>query len=397
MSSGTNSPETPESPETLAQGTVAEGYEAVREVFEETLAEERSGHSAQLAAYVDGRRVVDLWGGPGIAGDSLVGVYSSTKGAAHLVVALLVQEGVLKLDEKVARYWPEFGSAGKEDITLRELMSHRAGVIGVEGGFTPEEMADDRALAARLAGQRPFWRPGSAFGYHGLVIAALTGEVVLRATGQTMHELYESRIRAPYGLDLYMGLPEEQEHRFLSTQPMDPTPEQKALMRQAAAGPDSLPGIALNRNHPVHPTDLETFPNSRAVRAGGNASAAGVGSARGLARMYAAAIGEVDGRAPLLTPETAAEFAQIHSQGHDLVFREHYAFGVGFIAVADAMPFLGSRSFGHGGAAGSQAFADPSAGLGFGYTRRRFGYPETSRTQSRRLAEAVRRAAVSAG
>ncbi|MEU7165954.1 serine hydrolase domain-containing protein [Streptomyces morookaense] len=392
MSNGTNTPES------LAQGTVAEGYEAVREVFEETLAEERAGHSAQLAAYVDGRLVVDLWGGPGITGESLVGVYSAIKGAAHLVVALLVQEGVLELDEKVAHYWPEFGSAGKEDITLRELMAHRAGVIGVEGGFTPEEMADDRAIAARLAGQRPFWHPGSAFGYHGLVIAALTGEVVLSATGRTLHELYESRIRAPYGLDLYMRLPEEQEHRFLTTQPMDPTPEQKALLlQQGAAGPDSLTGVAGNRNHPVHPTDLQTFPNSRAVRAGGNASAAGVGSARGLARMYAAAIGEVDGRAPLLTPETAARFAQIQSTGRDLVFREHYSFGVGFIAMADMLPFLGARSFGHGGAPGSQAFADPGARLGFGYTRRRFGFPATSRAQSKRLAEVVRRAAVSVG
>ncbi|GHF72564.1 hypothetical protein GCM10010218_62350 [Streptomyces mashuensis] len=219
---------------TGVQGTVAPGFEPVREAFEASLAEERSGHSAQLAAYVHGEQVVDLWGGPGIAGDSLTGVFSSSKGAVYLVVALLVQDGVLELDREVRHYWPEFAQAGKEHITLRDLLSHRAGLIGVEGGFSPEELADDRAIAARLAGQRPWWRPGAAFGYHALVIGALAGEVVLRATGSTVQELYESRIRAPYGLDFYLGLPEEQEHRWLSTQPMDPTPQQKRELARPA-------------------------------------------------------------------------------------------------------------------------------------------------------------------
>ncbi|GAA0468180.1 serine hydrolase domain-containing protein [Streptomyces stramineus] len=381
------------SSETAARGTVEKGYETVREVFEATLAEERAGHSAQLAAYVDGQQVVDLWGGPDIEGDSLTGVFSSTKGAAHLAVALLVQDGTLELDREVRHYWPEFAVHGKGHTTLRHLLTHQAGLPGADGGFSPEEMADDRLIAERLGAQRPHWRPGAAFGYHALVIGALTGEVVRRVTGLTMQEFYESRIRAPHGIDFYMGLPEDQEHRVLDIQPMDPTPEQKRTLQESAAGAESLTGVAFNHNHPEHPTVLEELLNSRAVRAAGPASVGGVASARGLARLYAAAISGVDGAAPLLTPATAAEFAQVNVSGYDLVLRGQNTFALGFAASSDTYPFLGARAFGHSGAAGSQAFADPSRGLAFGYNRRRYAFPGGAAPEVGRLAKAVHDAA----
>ncbi|PSJ25949.1 EstA family serine hydrolase [Streptosporangium nondiastaticum] len=385
---------TPTAAQTSAvQGTVAKGYEGVREAFEATFAEERAGHSAQLAAYVHGEQVVDLWGGPGIEGDSLTGVFSSTKGAAHLVVALLVQEGVLDLDREVRHYWPEFAAAGKEHVTLRDLLAHRAGLVGADAGFTLEQLADDRAIADKLAAQRPYWRPGTAFGYHAYVIGALTGEIVRRATGRTMQDLYEERVRAPYGLDFYMALPEEQEHRFLTTQPMDPTPAQTRFLQENAPGAHSLSGIAFNLNHAV-PTVLEELPNHRVIRAGGPASVGGTASARGLAGMYAAAISGLNGKEALLTPGTAAEFAQIHSAGHDLVLGAFGAFGLGFGNMsADRFPFLGARAFGHGGAAGSQAFADPSTGLAVGFNRRRFAFREDNHAQVTRLVRALHEAA----
>ncbi|MBZ4323391.1 serine hydrolase domain-containing protein [Streptomyces huiliensis] len=377
----------------IVQGTVAEGFEPVREVFAATLAEERAGHAAQLAAYVHGRRVVDLWGGPEIDGDSLTGVFSSTKGAAHLVVALLVQDGTLDLDREVRHYWPEFAAGGKEHVTLRQLISHQAGLVGADGGFTPEEMADDRAIAERLGAQRPYWRPGAAFGYHALVIGALTGEVVRRVTGQTMQEVYETRIRAPYGIDLFMGLPEELEPRWLSTQPMDPTPEQKRQRAAAGHGPDGLPGVAFNRNHAKAPTVLEEMPNARSMRAAGPASVGGVASARGLARLYAAAVSGVDGRDPLLTADMAARVAEIQAAGRDLVNGAYQAYGLGFVVVSEHYPFLGARSFGHSGAAGSLGFADPGAGLAFGYNRRRFAFPGGAAPETFALAKVIRECA----
>ncbi len=370
-------------------GTVADGFETVREEFAAFVGGEQADYEGQLCVFQDGRRVVDLWAGDR---DALYAVYSSTKGAAHLVVALLVQDGILELDREVAYYWPEFAAAGKSAVTLRELISHRAGLIGPDSAYTGAELSDDRALAERLAAQRPFWRPGTAFGYHALVIGALTGEVVFRATGSTLQEVYEERVRAPYGLDFFLGLPEELEGRFRSVQPMLPTPVQQAELDAALTGPDSLGSISFNQRGP-EPGSLEEFANLRAVRAAGQASAGGIASARGLAGMYAAAISEVDGRAPLLKPDTIAEVGQIHSVGRDLIIRDHGAFGLGFQATADKYPFLGAGSFGHSGAAGSQAFADPRAGLTYGYTRRRFAYPGGAAPENERLAYVVHRAA----
>ncbi|MER7765099.1 serine hydrolase domain-containing protein [Streptomyces sp. NPDC097619] len=354
-------------------GTVVSGFEGVREEFAAFLAAEEHEPGAQLVVHRGAERVVDLWS-DGVEADSLLGVFSSTKGAAYLVTALLVQDGLLDLDRTVASYWPDFAAEDKGDLTLRDLLAHRSGVIGPDTGFTRREIADDRAIAARLAGQRPFWQPGRFFGYHALVIGALVGEVVFRATGRTLHDWYEERVRAPYGLDLWLGLPESEEPRFLSTLPMLPTPEQAAELAAGAASPHGLGGIAFNEHAPDN-VELYDFPNARAVRAGGQASAGGIGSARGLAGMYAAAAFGLDGRAPLLKPETAAVFARVHSEGKDLVGGSPKAFGLGFQSYGPAFPVLGAGAFGHSGAAGSLALADPRQGFAYAYSRRRFAYP----------------------
>ncbi|MBO4255036.1 serine hydrolase domain-containing protein [Streptomyces griseorubiginosus] len=375
-------------------GTVADGFEAVREEFAAFVAGERDDYEGQLCAYVHGRRVVDLWAGDGVEADSLYAVYSSTKGAAHLVVALLVQDGTLELDRKVTYYWPEFAAEGKGALTLRELISHRAGLVGTDTGFTAEEMADDRAIAERLADQKPFWRPGSAFGYHALVIGALTGEVVRRATGHTLQQVYEERIRAPYGLDFHLGLPAALDSRYRPVQPMMPTPQQQAALDAAQTGPHTLASIAFN-THVPNPGTLVDYANSRIVRAKGPASAGGVAAARGLAGMYAATISELADRPPLLKPDTIAEVGQIHSIGYDLVARTHKSYGLGFQATADTWhPFLGAGAFGHSGAGGSQAFADPRTGLSYGYTRRRLAFPGGAAPENQRLVRAVHTAAL---
>lgn len=376
-------------------GTVATGFEAVRAEFGAVAAAEGGDYAAQLTAYHHGRQVVDLWTGPEISGDSLTGVYSCTKGAAYLVAALLVQEGALDLDQRVSHYWPEFGAAGKQQVTVRELLAHRAGVVGAVEGFTADELADDRLLAARMAAQTPYWRPGTAFGYHALVAGALIGEVVLRATGRSIQQHFEERVRAPYGLDFYLGLPSEQEPRFLTTLPMRPTAEQSAQLEANPVELPSLLGIAFNEKRPDAPA-LDTLPNHPAIRAKGPASVGGVASARGLAGMYAAAISGTDGLPPLLTPDTVAAFGQIQSVGRDLSIGEHGAFGVGFVAVSDPYPVLNAGAFGHPGADGSQSFADPRSGLAYGYTRRRFAFPGGPAVENTRLIRAVHTAATAA-
>jgi CubicO group peptidase (beta-lactamase class C family) len=339
---------------TQARGHVAAGFEAVREEFDAFLADEPAGSGSQLAVYHHGVQVVDLWGGEDTEGDTLTGVFSVTKGAAHLVAALLVQEGALDLDAQ-ARSVPF-------PLTVRELLGHRSGLIGVDGGFTIDEAADDEVIAARLVGQQPFWEPGTAYGYHAVTMGALLDAELRAVTGRSVQQWYASRLREPYALELWLGLPEDLEPRF------------RPLLPPLAPGftpdPASLLAIAFNMSF-----DLLDFGNTRKVRALGPASAGGVGNARGVARMYAAAIGPLDGRPALLRPDTITQFATPYSLGVDLVTEQADAFALGFENVAATYPFLGPRSIGHIGATGSLGWADADAGVAYGYVRRRFGYP----------------------
>jgi CubicO group peptidase (beta-lactamase class C family) len=233
----------------------------------------------------------------------------------------------------------------------------------VDGGFTAAEIADDALIAARLKHQKPFWEPGTAYGYHALVIAALTGEVVRRVTGRSIQQVYAERVRDPYGLELYLGLPQALEARYRPSQP-SPVP-------YPPMDPASLMAVAFTAPH----GGLDAFVNDRNVRAHGQASAGGVGNARGVARLYAAAISTVDGRPPLLSEATAAEFAAPYALGPDLVTTEIDHFGLGFETVRQKYPYLGAGAFGHGGAAGAMGWADPASGVAYGYVRRRFAWP----------------------
>ncbi|MEG3626524.1 serine hydrolase domain-containing protein [Streptomyces poriticola] len=369
-------------------GTVADGFEEVREEFAALVAGGGPDHEGQVCAYLHGRRIVDLWAGDGGDGDSLYGVRTATQGAAHLVAALLVQDGTLELDRKVTYYWPEFAAEGKGGLTLRDLLAHRAGLVGTDSGFTGAELADDRVIAERLADQRPFWRPGTAFGHHTLVIGALTGEVVRRATGRTLQEVYEERVRAPHGLDLFLGLPPALDARYRTVQ--------RAAPAAPPGSPHTLAAIALNRNA-ARPTDLAALPDEPLVRARGPASVGGTASARGLAGLYAAAIGERGGKAPLLKPDTVAEIGQVHATGRDLVARAHRSYGLGFEATADVWyPLLGAGAFGHrDGGGGCQGFADPRGSLAYACTRRRYSEapPGSGSPEDGRLVAALCRAA----
>jgi len=373
------------------QGTVAAGFEPVREEFAAILAAEGSDLCAQTAACHRGELVVDLWAGAEAGRDSLLGIYSASKGVVHLIVALLVQDGVLDLDQRVSHYWPEFGAAGKRELLLRELLSHQAGLAGADAGFSMQELADDQVVAERLGAQRPLWRPGTASGYHALVMAALSGEVVRRATGQTVQSLFGTLLRDRYQLDLHLGLPASEEHRFLPAQPMTATPERLRELAATATAPDSLSGIAFNRHHPDN-REVWELPNLPVVRSHGTASFGGIGTARALAKLYSAVITPADGSAALLTPDTIASFGQIQYAGWDLVLRQHKAWAVGFHSVSELYSSLGAGAFGHSGAGGQQALADPRNQLSYAFLRRRFLYPPQADADHGRILRALRAA-----
>ncbi|WP_414942843.1 serine hydrolase domain-containing protein [Amycolatopsis sp. cmx-11-51] len=374
-------------------GTVADGYERVRAEFAAVVAEENGESGAQVAAYVRGRQVVDLWAGPEVTDTTLTGLHSTSKGAAGLVMALLIQDGALDIDRPVAHYWPRFAAAGKDQITVRDVLVHRSGIVGADGGFTVAELADEQVIAERLVAQRPWFTPGTVHGYGGFVMYAILGEVVRAVAGSTVQELFEERVRAPYGLDVYLGLPEELDHRYLPITPWRATPEMEAAFAANSPSPYGVAGISYNLNaRGFTPADVMALPNDAKLRRLGQGSAGGVGSAGGLARMYAAAVTGVDGRPALLSLDTMATISTIHSVGADLVRGTQAPYALGFEAKSLLYPFLGAHAFGHTGSAGSDGFADPHSGLTYGYTRRRaaFGF---NAPENARLAAAVHRAA----
>ncbi|HET6964704.1 MAG TPA: serine hydrolase domain-containing protein [Acidimicrobiales bacterium] len=357
-------------------GEVASGFEAVREAFESNFTQ-RGDVGAACAVYLDGRKVVDLWGG--VADhktgrsweeDTLTLVYSTTKGVAAICVHHLAQEGVLDLDAPVSFYWPEFASAGKGSVTVRHLLAHRAGLPTVERRLTQEEaFAWDPAVEA-LAAQAPLWAPGTRHGYHAVTFGWLVGEVVRRATGRSLGRYLAEEMAAPLGLDLWIGLPAGEEHRVsrllppgnvrVSREELAAMPPAQLDRLRAMADPDSLMQRALN------PTDPPFSFNRPELHAAELPAANGIGTARSLARLYAATIGEVDG-VRLLEDSTVASATTEQSSGPDEVLVADTRFGSGFFLPSPFSPLMGPRSFGHSGAGGSLAFADPDSGVAFAY------------------------------
>ena len=362
----------------LSVGTADPEFAAVRELFDTFLAQD-PGFSAQLAVYRGGAKVLDLSGGPGLGPGDITGTYSCSKGAAALVIALLVQDGLLDLDATVASYWPEVGACGKDRLTIRQALSHQAGLPGIPGGFSLEEFTTPEA-ARRLADAAPLWRPGQTFGYHALTIGILMEELCRRTAGAPLQELYDERLRRPFGIDFFLGLPAGEEPRFrevLYTE--DPSAEWL----------DPLSYAGLNSNAPV--SGIMELPNHRVIRAGGMSSAGGVGSAEGLARLYAAASTGVDGRPGVLAPATIGLMAEEQVWGLDRSSGQDNAFAVVFMKPQPGRDFGSHLAFGHEGANAALGFADPGYGIGFGYVPRR---SEEGRTggKAHRLSAAVRKA-----
>ena len=260
-------------------------FEAVHETFA-AYCDADPTYSAQLSVHVGTERVVDCTGGTGMEPDSLLPVYSSSKGATAVVIALLVQRGQLDLDATVASYWPEFAQGGKGAVTVRQMLSHQAGLVGVDGGFTWEELLAHAPLADRLAAQRPFWQPGQAFLYHALTIGTLADELVRRIDGRTVADALRDDVTAPRGIDVWMGTPASEDHRVVEAQP----PSVEELMAFLAESPGALGGgddITSQSLPPGNPMEMLSRVNDVALRRAGPPAAGVLASARGLAALYA--------------------------------------------------------------------------------------------------------------
>ena len=345
-------------------------FARVREVFQKNF--ESSELGAAVAVTLGGEPVVDLWGGHldrertrEWERDTIVNVYSTTKGMTAICAHQLVEQGLLDLDAPVARYWPEFAAAGKESIPVRWLLSHQAGLPAVEKPLAEGANLDWDTMCAALAEQPPWWEPGTKHGYHALTYGYLVGELVRRVTGRSLGTYFREEIAEPLGLDFHIGFGPELDER-VSDLYAPPRPDPQALPQEGPLAdfmkqmldPSTLTGAAFN-----NPPSREGQVNSRAWRAAEIPAANGHGSARALARVYGvlATGGEQDG-VRVLEQESIERALEEQAFGPDAVLGGMpMRFGLGFMLRHDFMP-LGPnpRTFGHPGAGGSIAFADAS-------------------------------------
>lgn len=369
---------------TEASGTVASGFEGIRDAFERNFTE-HDDVGAGVAVFVGGECVVDLVGGvadqaTGAAydADTLQLVFSTTKGIAAIAAHLLAQRGELDFGAPVVEVWPEFGRAGKEDVTIGMVFDHQVGLPVVDAELSLAEILEVDPIVDALAAQAPLWEPGTAHGYHALTYGWLVGEIVRRVSGRRIGEFVADELSGPLGLDLWIGLPKSEYGRvapLIAPRPDEAVFDMNALppeivpllgkLAEAYLDPESVTNRALHLNG-AFGLGEDMVWNRPEVWASQIPAANGITNARSLAKLYAACVSEVDG-VRLLDEQTVAKATVERSNGNDRTLIVPTRFGLGFFLASRFSPLMGEGSFGHAGAGGSLGFAHPDHEVGFGY------------------------------
>ncbi|MGW3848627.1 serine hydrolase domain-containing protein [Streptomyces fagopyri] len=353
-------------------------FTAVRAAFEENF-RGRDELGAAVTVTLGGETVVDLWGGWADAGrarpwerETLVNVWSTSKGPTALCAHILADRGLLDFDVPVAAYWPEFAAAGKDGVLVRHLLSHRAGLAGLREPHTLEQLCDWELTVGRLAAQEPWWEPGTRSGYHALTFGHLVGEVVRRVSGLLPGAFLEREVTGPLGIDFTVGLPEKEVGRVaeLVRSPAASSSEQAAVFAQLA--PVAVAALA---NPPVGAAEAGTAR----WRAAEIPAANGHGTARAIAALYGIFAGRGSyGSRQVLSPEGAERVREGQGSCRDLVlgtgFEHETEAGLGlWLSGPNASYGPNPRAFGHDGFGGSCGLADPEAAVSLGYVMNRMG------------------------
>jgi CubicO group peptidase (beta-lactamase class C family) len=359
-------------------GHCESGFGRVADVFATQLESGRD-IGGSVGVYLDGKPVVDIWGGSadhdrGVpwTEHTVTPIGSTSKSLASTAVLILVDRGLLDLDEPVARYWPAFGQNGKEDIPVHLVLSHRSGLAALDVPISNDQAAALDPVLRLIEQQRPWWRPGTKHGYHAVTYGFIISGLVRAITGRTVGEFFADEVARPLDLDLYIGLPRE---RHGTVAPMIGPSQRQAI--KSMLNPVWLPyvlGVANRRSASYRATfggtsvsfnDADELIRYEVE----DASAGAVGDGPSLVRMFAALIGEVDGRR-LISAELINAARQPQASGRDAVLRIRTDWGLGFLLPWGPMwPNVGVPGiFGHPGASGSLGFADPEHRLAFGYT-----------------------------
>jgi CubicO group peptidase (beta-lactamase class C family) len=370
-------------------------FAAVRDAFAANLA--RLDLGAAVSVWIDGREVVNLWGGwreeartTPWTEDTLVLAASVSKAFTATCLLQLIEQGRVEVDAPVAAYWPEFRQAGKAGITIRHILSHQGGLAGLTAEHSYDDLCDWGRTIALLERQPPLWEPGTRHGYHPTMFGFLVGEVLRRVSGLSLGQYLRRHVCDPLGVDFWIGLPQSEFERcaevsFISPELMAPSPEFTTLMQRAAV-PGSVTQAAFGG--PPPPPGLTSLPSFRAAEMPGSN---GHGTGRGVGRFFAALArgGELDG-VRVLKPETLERATREEVFGEDATIGINSRFGLGYMLRQEKFPIgPNPRAFGHPGAGGNLGFADPAQKLGFGYVMNRTKPSAFGSPTAYRLVEAV--------
>ena len=355
------------------QGQIDPRFARVKDVFAENFAT-KGEVGAAMAITLDNRPVADLWAGFADRAktkpwtrDTIVNVWSTTKGPAAMCLHRLAEQGRLDLDSPVARYWPEFAQAGKDKVPVSYLLNHKAGLPAIKQTIPAQTLYDWNAMTSALAAHEPWWEPGTRHGYHAYTYGYLLGEVLRRITGKSLGTYLREEIAQPLNLDFHIGLDARDDGRVAQMIGADPAPAGEAnLFSEAFKNPESVSFKALS--NPLSLMQVKTI-NTREWRGAEIAAANGHGSARSLARLYGALAcgGEADG-VRVLSADSIRRCYTEQSRGPDAVLLRETRFGLGFMLPLPGMAHdRNPRNFGHPGAGGSIAYADPDTRIGFAY------------------------------
>jgi len=363
---------------TTVRGHYDDEWEAVVIAFAATVDPATGG--AALAIRHEDRDVVDVHAGTADIrtgrkwdADTPAVLFSSTKGLAAVTVALLVDQGRIDIETQVARIWPEFGVRGKGGITIGDVLSHRAGLVAPDAPLSVDELIDNRAFAARLAAQPPLWPGASAHLYHPVTWGPLVSEIVRRATGEEISDIFTREIAAPLAAHAALA-PTKSEARDVAYVTLSPELELFSTQTVPLLGELAVASLTAGGALPPSLVGNGTGLNDARVLGSGLVSSGGVASATGLARIWAATVAPV----PLLSDGALAGL--LHMRSHGTAFGEGpdagggHEWGAGVQLSSAALPLLTRRSFGHDGVGGQCGFADREWGIGFGYVTNRLSH-----------------------
>jgi CubicO group peptidase (beta-lactamase class C family) len=384
----------------LTNGYVAPRFVEIKNIFDEIIRTTPESGAA-LSIWHEGKNVVDLWGGLASRKtkalwnqNNAAVIFSCTKGLMSLAIAKLYESGKIKYDDLVTKFWPEYGESGKANTTVKELVAHRAGLPFFESDTQPDEVLNWNVMVSKIQEEKPLWNPGDHYAYHALTHGWLTGELIRRVSGLMPGQFLAQEIASPLKADTWLGLNPDLEVRVAHSYPREDLKKffEDLIVKNTPEGNFLIRSLTLGSGFPVNLVGEKVGFNSPKLHQAEIPGAGGISTATGLAKIWSSAVHVTDG-IRTINDSTVEYVTQVQSEGKPFTDLEppYSRFGMGFQLDSEARRYLTNASFGHDGAGGQCAFADPVHRIGFAFVTTEMGGGEVEDDRATRIIEELRK------